>query len=57
MTLREYPTGGTPEEWAEQWTAGADTLPRTVQLDTPLTRIDPLNPNTISVFAAHDRQS
>jgi hypothetical protein len=39
------------EEWTELWTGGAERLPRSVQVDSPLTRIDPLQP-AFSIFGA-----
>jgi len=41
-----------PEEWANRWTRGAEHLPRRVQVNSPLTLVDPLLPGAFSIFAA-----
>jgi hypothetical protein len=41
-----------PKTWGESWTRGAELLPRCVQVNTPLTIVDPYQPNAFSLFSA-----
>jgi hypothetical protein len=52
VTSKEYLGGGSPEQFEKSWTEGAELLPRLVQVSSPLTRVDPLNPHTFSIFGA-----
>jgi hypothetical protein len=40
------------EAWVRRWTGGAELLPRRVQVDSPLTNVDPHQPHAFSVFEA-----
>lgn len=40
------------EAWARRWTGGAELLPRRVQVDSPLTYVDPHQPHAFSIFDA-----
>ena len=44
--------GADLETWGASWTRGAELLPRCVQVNTPLTLVDPYLPNAFSIFAA-----
>ena len=52
MASNEHILGLSVEDWADRWTHGAETLPRSVQVDSPLTRIDPLQSHPSSILAA-----
>jgi hypothetical protein len=52
MTSRPSGLVASPEEWAERWTRGAERLPRRVQVNSPLTLVDPGQPGAFSIFAA-----
>jgi hypothetical protein len=41
-----------PATWADGWIRGAELLPQCVQVNTPLTLVDPYAPNAFSIFAA-----
>jgi hypothetical protein len=44
--------GVDPETWSASWTRGAELLPRCVQVNTPLTLVDPYLPHAFSIFSA-----
>jgi hypothetical protein len=50
MVSRPIPPGDDRSDAAERWKAGADQLPRRVQIDTPLALLDPDLP--FSLFGA-----
>jgi hypothetical protein len=40
------------EAWVRRWTGGAELLPRRIQVDSPLTHVDPNRPHAFSIFDA-----
>lgn len=40
------------DQYMPRWRAGTERLPRQVQIDTPLTLVDPFHPEAFSIFAA-----